>query len=239
MDLDMHPSPHRRWWRFAWLRLFLVSFGFVVVVGIGIYRYCFSPIAKLQRAMASADRVVIRDGGFDCCGPVDQDVVICEVNDPSEIEELRSHLEFDGVEEPCHCGGFPGVDWYRGQERVALTAMQHGKAFRWRGCSDDFRLSQTSQDWLGRWLVKHGVNEQDLPKGLGGPRAPANRLLAIGRYDRAISGYSHALERNPSDSLAYYGRGLAYAKKGDKLKAERDFAMARKLGHKIRQTSEE
>jgi Flp pilus assembly protein TadD len=33
-------------------------------------------------------------------------------------------------------------------------------------------------------------------------------------------------------AVAYYARGVVYQKKGDKAKAEQDFAQAKKLGYK-------
>ena len=51
-----------------------------------------------------------------------------------------------------------------------------------------------------------------------------------GQYDRAIADYTEAIRINPNDATAYNNRGVAYEKKGDKTKAEKDFARVKQLG---------
>ena len=59
----------------------------------------------------------------------------------------------------CACSGYPGMDWYRGKQRIALTSIQHGRAVRWEGFQGDAQLTQESGAWLVRWLVQHEVDE--------------------------------------------------------------------------------
>ena len=124
--------------------------------------------ATFHRTIAAADRIVVRDGGFDCCGPVDDEAVLFEVTDPAEIKAVFEHLKFTGTTGSCACCGFPGIDWYHGHERLALTAVQHGLAIRFGGL--DWCLSKESRDWLTHWLVTHGVNTEEIAGGCGGPR---------------------------------------------------------------------
>lgn len=51
-----------------------------------------------------------------------------------------------------------------------------------------------------------------------------------GEYDQAVAAYSEAIRLRPNYAEAYYGRALAYQKKGDSSSAEVDFARAKQLG---------
>jgi len=66
------------------------------------------------------------------------------------------------------CCGSPGIDWYKGGKRIALTSVQHGHAIRWRGFSTmrilgfrvgygDGPLTDESQVWLKDWFKSHGI----------------------------------------------------------------------------------
>lgn len=54
-------------------------------------------------------------------------------------------------------------------------------------------------------------------------------LLRLGRYDDAILAYDAALAKSPRLSPSLFGRGLAFAHKGNKTKAAADFAEAAKI----------
>lgn len=130
-----------------------------------------------QPAIADADKIVIRDGGYDCCKPnVDLDPVLFTVTNQAEVKEVVAHLKFEPVTimdsklESCLCCGSPGMDWYRGNKRIAMTSIQHGHAIRWKGFSTarilgvqvgygDGLLTRESSNWLVGWFVKHGVTE--------------------------------------------------------------------------------
>ncbi len=135
---------------------------------------------KFQGAVQQADRIVVRDGGFDCCGPVDNEDILFEVTDASEIEEVLQHFTFMTQQKivRCWCCGFPGIDWYRGRERLALTALQHGTRLRWKGLRGDAQLTTDAEQWVVEWLGKHGVSAKDIEGGCGGPRRDAKRLKA-------------------------------------------------------------
>jgi len=123
-----------------------------------------------QAAIAGADRVVIRDGGFDCCGSIEGQRVLFETSDPTEIQQLREHIEFMETRPKgyCMCCGYPGIDWYRNGERVVLSSLQHGQAIRWKCFPGDVALTGQSASWLSNWLRAHGV-----PESRRGPSGPA------------------------------------------------------------------
>lgn len=81
-------------------------------------------------------------------------------------------LTFAGSQREGHCAccGFPGIDFYVGNERVALTAVQHGQAIRWKECPGDIRLTRDAKQWLVEWLVRHEVAQTEIEGGCGGPR---------------------------------------------------------------------
>jgi hypothetical protein len=133
-------------------------------------------------AVAGADRLVVHGDGFDCCGPIDETNILFEVTDPQEVESVRSHVAFvarttsESFMETCMCCGGPGLHWYRGGKRIALTAMQHGHAIRWKGFFTsrilgfrmgygDGPLTEESQQWLSNWFAAHGVATEQT-KGL-------------------------------------------------------------------------
>ncbi|MFH1845294.1 MAG: hypothetical protein ABIF77_19090 [bacterium] len=120
---------------------------------------------QFHEVIEMADHIVIRDGGFNCCKPsVDDDSVIVEITDPGLIREIYNNLIFstDQTADACECCGYPGIDWYRGKKRLALTAVQHRAAIRWAGFPGysygDAKLTEESSDWMKRWLHEHGIN---------------------------------------------------------------------------------
>ena len=120
--------------------------------------------------IALADKIVIRDGGFDCCSSIDKHKVLFVVTDKDEIETVRSNIRFikDARRDRCMCCGGPGMDWYKGDKRM-VTAFQHGVAIRWSGFAaprrpfrprdgyGDFTLTEKSQAWLKEWFKSHGL----------------------------------------------------------------------------------
>jgi len=107
-------------------------------------------------AVKGADRIVIRDGGYDCCGPVSKHKVLAVITDTGEIEEISKSINFSVWQSgsKCLCCGYPGIDWYMGEKLLALTAIQHGKAMRWKGFERDKEFTYLSSGSLIRWLSK-------------------------------------------------------------------------------------
>jgi hypothetical protein len=114
---------------------------------------------KFHKLIATADRIVIRDGGMDCCESVEDKKRFVELTDPKQIAAFNQHLVFEydkGM--MCACCGYPGIDWYRGNKRLALTAVHHGYTLAWRGfpCGD-MGFTKESSKWLASWLLDHKV----------------------------------------------------------------------------------
>ena len=143
-------------------------------------------------AIAKADKIVVRDGGFDCCNAVDDNKVLFIVTNLVDVQEIASHFKFQPLTttnsfyETCLCCGSPGIDWYRGNRRIALTAVQHAQGIRWRGFSTarilgirigygDGPLTKKAAEWLIVWFDQHGVagpkKEAEAKKQRAGERA--------------------------------------------------------------------
>jgi hypothetical protein len=50
---------------------------------------------KFHALIAQADRVVIRHGGFNCCGPVDHQRILRTITDQQEIARLNKMIRFE------------------------------------------------------------------------------------------------------------------------------------------------
>ncbi len=122
---------------------------------------------SLRGMILSADRIVVRDGGDICCTSAEETLkqrVLFEVRDPREVETVRDHMRFFPVmtRNRCLCCGQPGIDWYRGDERLAITAWKHGSGIMWGGGKNLAYLTWGSRDWLRRWLQKHRVPDDKM-----------------------------------------------------------------------------
>ena len=72
-----------------------------------------------------------------------------------------------------------------------------------------------------------------LELGFGVPCGIATEKQSNQDFDRTVSDYSKALERNPHDASAYYNRGLAYSRTGEYDRAIADFNKALELNPKL------
>ncbi len=128
--------------------------------------FSYDPNPAFAEAIQSADKIVIRNGGFDCCGnDVDGQDTLLELTDPKFIAQFNNNIVFQRRttlvhRSQCGCCGYPGIDWYAGGERIVLTGMQHGSAVRWAGFSTDEHLTEESSAWLNRFLRLRGVPDQ-------------------------------------------------------------------------------
>ena len=115
----------------------------------------FSETERFQEAVAAADRVVIRDGGFGCCSKPERDPVLLVLTDPKEIAELRGIFRFKdlGSNSSCMCCGHPGIDWWKGDELLARTAVQHLTALRWKRFNGDAELTPEASEALSAWFA--------------------------------------------------------------------------------------
>jgi hypothetical protein len=121
---------------------------------------------SLHKVMLEADRIVIRDGGMDCCNPVDDNPVLCEIKDCEEIKKFIENLNIENYQTSAGCGccGWPGIDFYKGKKRIALTSIKHGGVIWWRKLPSEANLTKGTREWLRKWCVDHGVPEAKLKK---------------------------------------------------------------------------
>jgi hypothetical protein len=119
----------------------------------------FSETDRFQEAVAEADRVVIRDGGFGCCTKPERDPVLLVLTDTKEIAELRGIFKFKdrGSNSECMCCGHPGIDWWKGDELLARTAVQHLTALRWKRFHGDAELTSEAAEALTAWFAARNI----------------------------------------------------------------------------------
>lgn len=145
-------------------------------------------ITKFKELTGTADRIVIREGGFDCCGKVgttEKDGKwLLVITNATEIAEFNALFDFKAEDcGECMCCGYPGIDWYRKGKRIALTAMQHGHSLRWKGFksgSDKFGdcyYTDESKAKLTDWFKAHLSKLVDDPyyKDRPGPKTKGTR----------------------------------------------------------------
>jgi hypothetical protein len=119
--------------------------------------------AYFFKTIAEADRIVVRDGGFDCCvseEAIDRQPVIAVLTNAADVAAFTAMIRFeDGPAGGflCMCCGHPGIDWWKGGERLALTSVQHGRALRWHTFSDDYPFTAESAESLARWFEDRGI----------------------------------------------------------------------------------
>jgi hypothetical protein len=127
------------------------------------------PNASFQKLIDGATRVVVRHGGdilkgskrFTPKGTLEE-LVYFEVKDQAEIKKLAKNIVFKKgvVENFCLCLGHPGIDWYVGDKRVAITAWKHGFGIMREGKIMYF--TDDSKVWVRKWLLARGIKEDKL-----------------------------------------------------------------------------
>ena len=55
------------------------------------------------------------------------------------------------------CCGHPGIDWWKGDELLARTAVQHLKALRWKRFRGDAQLTQEAENALTAWFAARNI----------------------------------------------------------------------------------
>jgi len=112
-----------------------------------------------HKLIDKADRIVIRNGGYNCCGPVDKDKILVIITNRTEITNFNAIIQFDTnqTRKSCMCCGYPGVDWYVGRQRIALTGVQHGINLRWKGFPGDASFTKKSSREFAQWMLDHGI----------------------------------------------------------------------------------
>ncbi|WP_425400601.1 hypothetical protein [Aeoliella sp.] len=110
---------------------------------------------ELQRAIATADRLVVRPGGARQGLPGVPDKQHFEVADEAQVREVASHIEFVSPQKlsSCFCYGSITLDWFEGERRLACMSIKHGAKISWTG---DYRMTDESADWIANWLAERG-----------------------------------------------------------------------------------
>ena len=81
------------------------------------------------------------------------------LTDPKEIAELRGIFKFKdrGSNSECMCCGHPGIDWWKGDELLARTAVQHLTALRWKRFNGDAELTPEASEALSAWFAARSI----------------------------------------------------------------------------------
>ena len=126
-------------------------------------------IADFKKRVTQADKIVIRDGTVKWDRPTDKDPVLCTITDPKEIAAFnkmfvfvekaqKSDWEPSDIGQLCRCEGGPGIDWWKGGEKLAQTALHHGTSLWWDGFTWDFFLTPSSKDEVAKWFSAHSID---------------------------------------------------------------------------------
>jgi hypothetical protein len=110
---------------------------------------------QFHQVIAEADRVVIRDGGFVSPDSLTNQFVLAVIIKTNEIRKIYQNLQFKTNQQGSVCAGlgYPGVDWYKGTNLLALTAMHGCTTVSWEGFPSDAFLSKASTQWLRKWFA--------------------------------------------------------------------------------------
>ena len=117
-------------------------------------------LGSFTNLIATADKIVIRDGGYSCCGAkIDEQPVLLVVTNASEIAEFNAQIKFavDDDMSWCMCCGHPGIDWWKDGRRIALTSAHHGDSLRWRDFPCDMMFTPDSAKALAEWFKGRGL----------------------------------------------------------------------------------
>lgn len=143
----------------AFLLMLLSVLVFAIYIAFGIGR----PFANMQFAKMAekADRIVIRNGGYNCCRKnVDDQEILCVITNAAEIAEFNSLFKFRGGGSAnfCMCCGYPGIDWWCGDKKLALTALKHRRSLWWDGIGGVAPLTIESAIKVQEWFACHGID---------------------------------------------------------------------------------
>lgn len=143
----------------VFLLMLLVTLVFAIYSAFGIG----GPFANMRFSKMSekADRIVIRKGGYNCCQKnVDGQEILYVITNASEIAEFNSLFKFrgGGSENFCKCCGYPGIDWWCGDKKLALTALKHKCSLWWEGIGGVAPLTIESIIKVQEWFARHGID---------------------------------------------------------------------------------
>lgn len=145
--------------------LILASLLLPFTIGFAGEKKEVDPNPSFQKLIAGATRIVVRNGGDICCETPAETLkqpVYFEIKDPEEIKKVAANIKFENGTHPngCLCCGHPGIDWYVGDRRVAITAVKHGMGLMRSSVIANF--TPESKEWMKKWLLGHGLTEVQL-----------------------------------------------------------------------------
>ena len=119
-------------------------------------------LGSFTNLIATADKIVIRNGGYGCHGPKpDEQPVLLVVTNASEIAEFNAQIKFavDDDMSWCMCCGHPGIDWWKDGRRIVLTSAHHGGSLRWCDFPCDMMFTPDSVKALAKWFNDRGLGD--------------------------------------------------------------------------------
>lgn len=121
---------------------------YIASVYIGRYEGEINGI--FQAKLAKCDKIVIRDGGDMYHGDIDTHKILMTITEPNEVKEFINSIKFSIFQEQgsCGCHGWPGIDFYRGTERIMVTSVQHNRWLRTPIAHYDVKLSRESRKFM-------------------------------------------------------------------------------------------
>ena len=157
-------------WFFAAVHLAVVALWLYFTTGM--FGFAITPLFKAS--VKDADRVVIRDGGGPCHSRLDNEPALFEITNKVEIAAFNDMFRFSGRTMPCACCGYPGIDWWRDGQRIAVSSLHHGYALSMKGFAGNLRLTLSSSRRIQKWLKENcGLT--------GGGGIPKYRICQIER----------------------------------------------------------
>ena len=138
-------------WLAAALHLALVALWLHLSTGL----FGFLIDKNFRSAVKDADRVVIRDGGGLCHSDPDKEPSLFEITNKADIAAFNEMFKFARREVSCKCSGYPGIDWWRDGQRIAVAGIHHNRKLRMSGIGGDLRFTAESKRCVQEWLETH------------------------------------------------------------------------------------
>jgi len=117
--------------------------------------------APLHKAVRGATRLRVRTGGT-CHRNPEKEKTLLDLRETDEIAEVIANITIDPNENGfhCMCCGGPTLEFYRGDELLAMLGYHHGLSLRWPNgnWAGDGLLTESARDFLISWLEEHGVS---------------------------------------------------------------------------------
>jgi len=137
-----------------------------VILVVSVARAGDEPVhwnEAFREAVAPADRLVLEGVDFEP-GGFGTWHELSAVRERRALEEITSRIhvaEDDPLNgKSCCCDGTVRLVFLRGEQRLAVFSVHHGRALRWRApvgpWTGDGRLTRESAVWVSEWIAAHG-----------------------------------------------------------------------------------